>query len=431
MPLALLELCELKTFDMRSGAHADPTPRHIYHLEHKTWKHITLPAEPASCYANGETVIATCYNGQTLIWSWDATLEVLPTDHKIYNALPPQSGRLFDGKPGALFHPHRSQVVYLSWVCSNRPKIDPESSLHSSPNNSGFLSTGVDLRTSLPVTTEASPPLYTTVVVRYERKVNRGWAASARFEHTVHYPGINSAFCHAAQSASISPRASLTLSCEKADNHGSYNIVTCRPVRMSWVSEYPGPCWLNAIAQCFNVLTETFFQTSYPDVGYASMIGVQSDRGSLCVRLWNRKVFQIHGLTGGNLTDDLGFRPFDHSCHLKAECDRIDALGVVWNCSTVGHHEVFDYGKEPMSFLAGPYELSVDDDFIIISTPQGYFVRSFRPSCTSDWLSKADGNPPKYIEGSHASSMSRPPGLMVLDRTNLISLYEEGTKSNS
>lgn len=339
---------------------------------------------PSWCYVNGETVVTSCWDGQAFIWSWDAILEELPVDEIV----PPDSAARFEELPGALFHPTNPRVVFLVWVFSHDPKTDPFEAMASS--------------------------LFTTRVARYERQCPQGWMVTARFQNTVGNAEGDSTL-HDPRVNAIRLRASLTLSCEKIDTHGSYSVVTCCGYRTQL--DKPGWrrywLWRNHITQCFNVLTETFSHVSYredrnlPFFDERFWTNPQSKDYYWvpnCIRLWNKQVFYIDGLPDPN-SDSPG-QTERRDRDLKIRCDRIDTMGIIWNGYTTGRIEVFPGYKQRGAFRIDAHRLFVDDDYVIFTHPRGYFVRSFRDRTTGNWLARAPRDQPQLIEGDRADSSS-------------------------
>ncbi|KAL7943674.1 hypothetical protein V8C42DRAFT_354033 [Trichoderma barbatum] len=196
----------------------------VFHLQNRLSKNVVLPGKFARCYAQGDMVAFVTKQGHVVIWGWSDTAIELETDQGDYFYQPNGWERDLGGVPGIMFHPTDTDIVFAAYLNSPAPP---------------------------------DPRIHTIVVVKFEHGL-----PVARFESELSHDEYR----RHPDSRHSCPAMRLTLSCEKVNAYGGYAIGN-----VQYVLHKEGAPWQESDAKknaewlcvCFNVLTESFVHTKY------------------------------------------------------------------------------------------------------------------------------------------------------------------------
>ncbi|KAJ4857863.1 hypothetical protein T069G_08760 [Trichoderma breve] len=339
----------------------------VFHLENRLSKNVVLPGKFAQCYAQGDMVAFVTKQGHVVIWGWSDTAYELEIDHGEHFHQPNGWEKDLGGVPGVMFHPTDTDIVFAGWL--NSPPL-PDSRIH------------------------------TIVVIKFDRGV-----PVARFETSLSLPGYR----RHPDSRHSCPAMRLTLSCHKIDNYGGYAIGIVQFVLLKedapWEEEdnKKNPEWL---CICFNVLLESFAQNKYesrrrpypPTVKHFDLC-VWEDQ--FIIAWFDEYLVSRHYSYGMQW---LVASPSDED-----GCPRIselDAASLRHRSDIAGY--MFEIGFARRIF--------VDNDFLIITTGQGYMLLTCNDeidlpgiiSTDENGVPEFSKNPPWPIQGERIE----PPRLL-------------------
>ncbi|KAL7956788.1 hypothetical protein V8C34DRAFT_315336 [Trichoderma compactum] len=339
----------------------------VFHLENRLSKNVVLPGKFAQCYAQGDVVAFVTKQGHVIIWGWSDTAYELEIDHGEHFHQPNGWEKDLGGVPGIMFHPTDTDIVFAGWLNSPAPP---------------------------------DPRIHTIVVIKFDRGV-----PVARFETSLSHPEYR----RHPDSRHSCPAMRLTLSCHKMNDYGGYAIGIVQFVLLKegapWEEDddKKNPEWL---CICFNVLTESFAQNKYESRRRPYPPTVK--HFDLCV--WE---------------DQFIIAWFDEYL-----VSRHYSYGMQWlvpspanegGCSRIS--EVDDATRRHRSDIAGyMFEIGfarrifVDNDFLLITTGQGYMLLTCNDEIDLPGIITTGGdgvpdfskNPPWPIQGERIE----PPRLL-------------------
>ncbi|KAF4119563.1 FBOX protein [Geosmithia morbida] len=331
----------------------------IYHMEHREWKRITLPAGLSKCYANSEMLIATCHGGQAIIWEWNGVATELAMEHEPPTHHPHSAYLLFGGIPGAVFHPSEPGLIFLVWVYGYELAFVPDE--HGAKSWSP----------------EDVSPACTFVISRYEKDQEGHWTPTARFEHSSKIPYVQER--HVGTPKSVSD-VEISLDCQKVDSNGSFSLCF---IRSRSHYDWPAPHRsLHAVViQCFNVFTMGFFDASYwkppgEVEGIESAVS-NNESGTWCdsrpqaTRLWNMQIFEVHKtFSVSDASFDFIFEDDDDIPRQRVSCFK-PGTDSDEGCQE-GDARHFDC-EDPKT-TSGNISVFVHDHLMVFSTDSGYHI---------------------------------------------------------
>lgn len=354
---------------------------HMLHLDSEEWASITLSAPLYACYAQDESLVAVCRNKQVLHWSRGRTCVDIGTagDDKIDTSPDPGLSSVTDGFPGALFHPHRTDVVFLVHVYGRRPP--PPESQHR-----GFA----HVRTHPPVNLVEEGGLLTATVTRYvQRGVGQPFAAACRHVKVMQGPSIRE-LEHGLDPAhsDFNPHwaVKMSSSMRKINSHGSYSLFYLEPFKGLGRRAHL------ITALCFNVLTESFHSPVLiiPDRVYElenmrTIFNVYARVADL-VHIWNDEFLNLvweptYGLPKLPLLS--GAALLDEASTVQ---ERMQMRAAAARSETTPSRQVMP--EDPGSNL---WLLCADDGLLLVLTDYGYYVVKCREQY--EWLSKGLDEP--------------------------------------
>lgn len=360
-------------------------------MEHQKWKKITLPAGLSKCYANAETIVATCHGGQAIVWEWDGIARELTMGHRPSLETNPPPYKLFGGKPGVIFHPFEPRSLFLVWFYGYS---------HAFPifDNGHQLQYGNDLS-----------PACTFFVVRYERNDDGVWTPTEHFQHSAAIPLVGGE-----SEAGVSD-VDLSLDCRKVDSNGTFSLCFLRS-RSRF--KYPADYWarFTTTIQCFNVLTQKFLEVSYQkgpgDNAAGPSVAANNESGTACdkvlpvTRLWNGQMYRV--------TFDYGDETQDPTVDSEAPGQGVGCFkprityDEGWQTEDVQYFECMDAAKNFTDFT-----LFVDDGLMVSCCRQGYYI--FTPNADEDdsWISPSRLSTTVTLEPVDQPELS-PPQVMAI-----------------
>ncbi|KAL6693377.1 hypothetical protein J3F84DRAFT_396299 [Trichoderma pleuroticola] len=352
----------------------------VFHLQNRLSKNVVLPGKFAQCYAQGDMVAFVTKQGHVVIWGWSDTAYELEIDHGEHFHQPNGWEKDLGGVPGVIFHPTDTDIVFAGWLNSPPP---------------------LDSR------------IHTIVVIKFDRGV-----PVARFETSLSLPGYR----RHPDSRHSCPAMRLTLSCHKIDNYGGYSIGIVQFVLLEegapWEEEdnKKNPEWL---CICFNVLTESFAQNKYesrrrpypPTVKHFDLC-VWEDQ--FIIAWFDEYLVSRHYSYGMQW---LVASPADED-----GCPRIselDAASLRRRSDIAGY--MFEIGFARRIF--------VDNDFLLITTGQGYMLLTCNDeidlpgiiSTDEDGVPEISKNPPWPVQGERIE----PPRLLSSWDTRKVTSLEK------
>lgn len=325
------------------------------------WREIELPASFVKCYIHGERVAAVTATGMIITWSWGgiATQLEVPESLGLYS---PHFG-LFGRIPGFIFHPGDPSVAYGVWAIQ-----DPDIG-----RNRDDIPTARP--PSIPIQTRAGDEsLIILAVVKYKDNLV---VEEFRTVTSDPFKQLNDQFA-------THPGMDLTISCQKANERGTYMLFFDVPAGLSLESPR---AWRSVY---FNVVFETFEHHYYrePVMKVDAFDIRELGPGWSYPRPWNGNLFS--GRSTSVAAPDIGLS---------------DA--TIWKMGPTSHQamaksiaEIFCRVRD----LPGAEEVEprifIDDDFAIMATEYCFAV--WQPS------SDKEGNYQQIQWPFHADMMGWP-----------------------
>ncbi|KAL7905139.1 hypothetical protein GGI35DRAFT_472001 [Trichoderma velutinum] len=339
----------------------------VFHLENRLSKNVVLPGKFAQCYAQGDMVAFVTKQGHVVIWGWSDTAYELEIDHGEHFHQPNGWEKDLGGVPGVMFHPTDTDIVFAGWLNSPAPP---------------------------------DPRIHTIVVVKFDRGV-----PVARFETSLSHPEYR----RHPDSRHSCPAMRLTLSCHKMNDYGGYAIGIVQFVLLKegdpWEESdnQKNPEWL---CICFNVLTESFVQNKYesrrrpypPTVKHFDLCAWEDQ---FIIAWFDEYLVSRHY--------SYGMQWLEASPANEDGCPRIGEV----DAATRRHRsDIAGYMFE----IGFARRIFVDNDFLIITTGQGYMVLTCNDeidlpgiiSTDEDGVPEFSKNPPWPVQGERIE----PPRLL-------------------
>ncbi|KAL7794288.1 hypothetical protein V8C37DRAFT_377121 [Trichoderma ceciliae] len=328
----------------------------VFHLQFRRSKNVVLPGKFAQCYAQGDMVAFVTKQGHVVVWGWSDSAIELEIDHGEHFHQPNRWGKDLGGVPGVMFHPTDTDVVFAVWLNSPAP-----------PN----------------------PRIHTIVVIKYDHGL-----PVRRFETSLSHPEYR----RHPDSRHSCPAMRLSLSCQRINAYGGYTLGI-----VQWVLHEEGAPWTDSDAKkdaewlsvCFNVLTESFVQNRYeshrrphpPQVKHFDLCAWEDQ---FIITWFDEYLVSRHYSYGMQW---LEASPVDEDVSGRSRTTDVDAI--------TRHHrsDVADY----MLNHGFGRRIFVDDDFLIITTGQGYMLLSCNDevdvpgvaSRDADGVVESSKNPPR------------------------------------
>ncbi|KAK5991977.1 hypothetical protein PT974_05373 [Cladobotryum mycophilum] len=324
----------------------------VFHLDLLESKRISLPGKFARCYAQGDTAAFVTKQGHVIAWSWgDKAIELKIDDDELHHR-PMGWEKDLGGVPGVLFHPTETDVMYvvwLNWVAPPDPRIN------------------------------------TVVVVKYE-----DGQPIKRFETSLSHPRYQ----RDPHSRHSCPAMRFTLSCQKMNAYGLYSVGIAQYVlyeegSMQTESEQKEVEWISI---GFNVLTESFVKYEYQSQRRPYPPQVKN----FDIRAWDDQLIITW------FDEYLIGRQYPYSMqwldasHIEGEDTGQRSNGI----DNLARWQRVDICKYMLEIGFGR-RVFADEDFLIITTGQGYLVCSWNQEVDlpGQVASDSSRNPPWPVAG--------------------------------
>ncbi|KAL6877689.1 hypothetical protein HDV57DRAFT_130999 [Trichoderma longibrachiatum] len=300
----------------------------VFHLQYRRSKNVVLPGNLAQCYAYGDMIAFVTKQRQVVIWGWSDSAYELELDYHSEALRQPLSwDRDLGGVPGIMFHPTDTDIVFAAWMYSPAPP---------------------------------DPRIHTIIVVKFERGL-----PVRRYETDLSHPEYRR---HPSSRHSC-PSMRLTLSCHKMNAHGGYSVGFVQYVLLeegaAWdVSEATkNPEWL---CICFNVLTESFQLNKYeshrrPHPPHVRPFDLCVWDDEFIIAWYDEYLVSRHYSYGMQFLEAI---PVDEDASGCPRTTEVDLATRRVQADVAGYMLEIGFARR----------IFVDNDFLIITTGQGYMV---------------------------------------------------------
>lgn len=360
-------------------------------------KRISLPGKFARCFAQGDSAVFVTKQGQVISWNWGGKAIELETDHDDFHQHPSGWSKELGGVPGVMFHPTNPKVIFVVWTYTPKPpgKMQP------SPIYSGLEPVGLSISVLFGSNKAADDRIYALVTVKYE-----DGKPTKRYETSLSHSNYRRDMVR----QRICPAVRFTLSCQKMNSHGLYSVGIAQ-----YILHRAGEVWPRSeedkaawVSVCFNTVTENFIEYQYKNRGRPHPPNIRN----FDVRAWD---------------DQLIITWFDEylivtqSYPYGIEWLEVESAEGEYGDRCVGSEEIaLQHRAEVMDFMAGAgfaRRVLADEDFLILTTGQGFLVYS--------WNSSSCGK----IEGGavRPSNLSKPKSGELLEPPRLPNLWDSRT----
>ncbi|KAH6608279.1 cyclin-like f-box [Trichoderma cornu-damae] len=301
----------------------------VFHLQYRRSKNVVLPGKFAQCYAQGDMVAFVTKQGHVVVWGWSDSAIELEIDHGEHLHQPNGWEKDLGGVPGVMFHPTDTDIVFAAWLNSPAPP---------------------------------DPRIHTIVVVKYEHGL-----PVRRYETSLSHPEYR----RHPDSRHSCPAMRLTLSCQRMNAYGGYAVGI-----VQYVLHEEGAPWQDSDAKknaewltiCFNVLTESFAQNKYeshrrphpPQVKHFDLCAWEDQ---FIITWFDEYLVSRHYSYGMQW---LVASPVDEDASGCPRTTEVDARTRRQRSNVADYMLDIGFGRR----------IFVDNDFLIITTGQGFMVLS-------------------------------------------------------